>query len=165
VRRSPLRHLFEPVRPFDDYLPGPPQRALLEAVRDAGFEYALTKSSFGGLPRVVRGVEGLTVLTYTTGRWDGWTPFVTINDLSDLRRSERRLLRSNRPGWLVGTFDSCLWAFTGPRWDRGAELDRICRWTAGGGSSGRLVNVTPRTVARYARMLAERGMVDALDAE
>jgi hypothetical protein len=162
VRESPLGALFEPARPFTDFRPGAPGRAVLEAVRDAGFEYAFTTSAFSGPPRAVVDIPGLVALTYTAGRWDGWSPFITVNGLSDLRRAERRLLRGRRPGWLAGTLDTCLWAFTGEVWDRGRELYAICRWIAEGGSSGRLVNVTPRTAARYARLLADRGLVETL---
>ena len=162
VRSSPARHLFEPIRPFTEYRTGPPGRAVLRAVREAGFEYAFTTAAHGGAPRAVVDVDGLTALTYTAGRWDGWTPFITVNDLSDLRRAERRLLRAGRPGWLVGTLDTCLWAFTGPLWAKGTALHELCRWLAAGGSSGRLINVTPRTAARYARLLVEMGLVETL---
>jgi hypothetical protein len=162
IGRSPLRKLFEADRPFTDFRPGPPGRAALEAVRDAGFEYAFTASAFGGPPRAVVDVRGMVALTYTAGRWDGWSPFITVNDVSDLERAERRLVRAGRPGWLAGTIDTCLWAFTGPVWERGRDLFAMCRWMAGGGSTGRLVNVTPHTAARYARLLADRGMVDGL---
>ena len=164
VRESALGGLFEPLRPFDAYRPGPPGRRVLEAVRDAGFEYAFTKSAFGTRPAVVTGVPGLTTLNYTVGRWDGWTPFATINSLGDLQQAESRLLRSGRPGWLVGTLDACLWAFTGPIWERGARLRAICDWFAAGGGSGRLINVAPRTVARYARILAGSGRTGELPA-
>ena len=164
IRATPARHLFEALRPFDGYRPGPPGRAVLEAVRDAGFEYAFTKSSFGRAPAVVSGITGLTTLNYTVGRWDGWTPFATVNTLADLEQAERRLLRQGRPGWLVGTLDTCLWTFTGPIWQRAGKLRAICDWMAGGGASGRLVNTTPRTVARYARLLALSGRVDAIPA-
>ena len=164
VRRSALRHLMEPLRPFDGFAPGPPGKEVLTAVRDAGFTYAFTKAGFGGDPKVVAGVPGLTALTYTVGRWDGWTPFATVNTLGDLRAAERRLSRGHRPGWLVGTLDSCLWAFSGPRWERGRQLLELCQWAARGGDSGELINVPPRVVARYARLLAERGLVDRLPA-
>jgi len=157
IRESPLGGLFEPLRPFDSYRPGLPGRRVLEAVRDAGFEYAFTKAAFGTKPAVVTGVAGLTTINYTVGRWDGWTPFATINSLADLRQAEGRLLKSRRPGWLVGTLDTCLWAFTGPIWERGPRLRAICDWFAAGGDSGRLINVAPRTVARYARILADSG--------
>jgi len=60
--------------------------------------------------------------------------------------------------------DACLWAFTGPVWERGPRLRAICDWFAAGGGSGRLINVTPRTVARYARILADSGRAGELPA-
>jgi hypothetical protein len=159
IRESPLGKLFEPIRPFDEFRPGGPLRSVLGAVGAAGFEYAMTKAEFGAPPTIVTGVEGLTVLNYTAGRWDGWTPFETINDMGDVDRAERRLLRGGRPGWLVGGIDACLWTFSGHILDRGRELREICMRLARGGASGRLINVTPRTAARYARLLGERGLV------
>ena len=164
VRESPLGGVFEPIRPFDDRRPGGPLRGVLEAVRDAGFEYALTKSEFGAPPTVVTGVTGLTAVNYTAGRWDGWTPFETINSLGDLAAGERRLRRAGRPGWLLGGIDTCLWAFSGHVLDRGPALREMCRWLAAGGASGRLHNVTPRTLSRYARILAELGVVRTVPA-
>src|SRR5207245_9025010 len=98
------------------------------------------------------------------GRGDGWTPFETVNSLADLAQAERKLLRSGRPGWLTGTLDTCLWAFSGPFWERAHRLRGMCEWMAGGGASGRLVNATPRTVARFAARLAERGEVGVIPA-
>ena len=164
IRESPLGNLFEPIRPFDESRPGRPVRSVLEAVRAAGFEYALSKAEFGAPPTSATGVDGLTVLNYTAGRWDGWTPFETVNELQDLVRAERRLLRSRKPGWLLGGIDSCLWTFSGHVWDRGRELRDMCRWMAEGGSSGELLNVTPRTAARYARILAGEGLIRTVPA-
>lgn len=164
IRASPVGGLFDPIRPFDEWQPGPPLRSVLEAVAGAGFEYAMTKSEFGAPPTLVTGVEGLDVLNYTSGRWDGWTPFETINDLGDVARAERKLRRSARPGWLVGSIDACLWTFSGHVLERGRELREICRRLATGGGSSRLINVTPRTAARYARLLADRGLVRTVEA-
>ncbi len=159
IRESPLGVLFEPIRTFDGSRPGGPVRSVLEAVSAAGFEYALTKSEFGAPPTAITGIDGLTALNYTAGRWDGWTPFETVNGLSDLVRAERRLLRSKKPGWLLGGIDTCLWTFSGHVLDRGRELRDMCRWMAQGGTSGELVNVTPGTAARYARILAAEGLI------
>ena len=156
-----MRQFFDTVRPYDDYAPGPTSRLVMETVRDTGFEYAFTKSAFGPVPRAST-VGTMVVMNHTSGRWDGWTPFVTVNSLADLRLSERRLLNRRRPGWLVGALDTCLWAFTGPVWQRGQALYRICDWVAHGGSSGRLINVTPATVARYARILLAEGIAEEL---
>ena len=162
VRDSPLGRYFAPLRPYESTRPAAASRAVLEAVRDCGFEYAVTKTAFGPVPRVVTGVDGLTVFNHTAGRWDGWSPFFTVNSLSDLVDAERHILGTGRPGWVVGAVDTCLWTFTGPVWERGTELLALCRWAANGGA-GRLVNVTPRTVARYARLLQETGRVEALE--
>ena len=164
IRESAVGNFFEPIRPFDESRPGRPVRSVLEAVSAAGFEYALTKSEFGSPPTVITGVDHLTVLNYTTGRWDGWTPFETVNGIDDLVRAERRLMRAKKPGWLLGSIDSCLWTFSGHVWDRGRELRDICRWMAEGGSSGELVNVTPGTAARYARILADEGSIRTVPA-
>jgi hypothetical protein len=162
MRDSPLGKYFAPLRPYEAHRPGPPSRRVLEAVRDAGFEYAITKSGFGPVPRVVGDIDGLTVLNHTAGRWDGWSPFFTINAISDLQEAEAKLLRRRRPGWLLGAIDTCLWTFTGPVWERGCELMEISRWLVAGGDSGRLLNVTPGTVARYARLLSTDGRVENL---
>lgn len=153
IKKSPLGRYFAPLRPYESSRPGLPALSVLESVRDAGFEYAITKSSYGHTPKVVADVRGLTVLNHTAGRWDGWSPFHTVNTLSDLKVAEQALLRRHQPGWLLGAIDTCLWTFTGPVWKRGTELDEIARWLVAGGSSGRLVNVTPRTMARYAGLL------------
>ena len=164
VRQSPLGKLFEPIRPFDDARPGPPLLSVLNSVRSAGFEFALTKAEFDQAPTLATGVDGLSVINYTAGRWDGWTPFETLNDMGDLRRAERRLLRSKKPGWLLGGIDSCLWTFSGHLLERGRELRDMCRWLAEGGESGRLHNVTPGTAARYARVLGELGLIRTVSA-
>jgi hypothetical protein len=143
---------------------GPPAKAVLEAVRDAGFEYAFTKAAVGPRSRVARGVDGITVMNHTAGRWGGSIPFATVNSVGDLNRAERKLLARKRPGWLVGSLATSLWELSGSRWERGERLREICQWMAAGGDSGRLVNVPPRVVARYARLLTTMDLVDGIDA-
>jgi hypothetical protein len=155
VRDSRLKDLFRANRPYERFAPGPLSPELAAAVRDSGFSYMLTKSGFGDPPRAVYRDGDFVALNYTAGRWDGWTPFETVNHVADLRRAERRLLARRSPGWLLGSIDSCLWTFTGELWQAGPGLAAIARFVAGGGASGRLVNVAPRVLARYARMLGD----------
>jgi hypothetical protein len=162
--RALLDRFVEPVQPFDGYVVGLPSRAVLEAVRDAGFEYGFTKAALGPRSRLVRGVHGVTVMNHTAGRWNGSPPFVSVSGVDDLRRAEGKLVSHQRPGWLVGSLATSLWALSGSRWERGERLREMCRWVAGGGATGRLVNVPPRVVARYARLLAARDLVDQVDA-
>jgi hypothetical protein len=158
VRATPLERLFEPRRPFDDSRPGAFEPRVAQAVRDAGFAYMWTKAGFGR-PRIAFREAEFVALTLTAGNWDGWSPFYTVGSAVDLKRAERRLLRTRRPGWLVGTIDSPLWALSGEILEHGSELYRIAELTARGGASGRLLNVTPRVIARYAVVLDELGLL------
>jgi hypothetical protein len=156
ARQHGLESVLAPFRPYELYAPGDVRHDLMEIARAAGFSYALSKSGFGQPPQVLTLRDDFLAINYTVGHWDGWTPFETINRLDDLRTAERRLLAAGKPGWLLGTLDSCLWAFTGPIWQRGAELYRMAEFLANGGASGQLINATPRTIARYARHVARR---------
>jgi hypothetical protein len=154
-----LKGFFSEYRPYEDYGPGPLAPDLASTIRDAGFSYMLTKSGFGRRPQVVYRDGDFVALNYTAGRWDGWTPFETVNDVGDLRRAERFLLARGRPGWLLGTLDTCLWAFSGELWQAAPGLAAIARFAAEGGASGKLVNVPPRVVARYARLIEGTGEI------
>jgi hypothetical protein len=154
LRGSPIEAFFEAYRPYEDFRPGPVVSELAATVHEAGFTYMLSKSGFGRLPEIVYQDGDFVALNYTAGRWDGWTPFETINDVSDLRRAETRLLRRQQPGWLLGTIDSCLWTFSGELWRAAPGLHEIARYVGRGGQSGRLINVVPRVLARYARIIA-----------
>ena len=153
AREHGLREMLSPYRPFEFFAPGNIRAEVVSAVHAAGYEYMFSKAGFGPRSRVLARDGDFIALNYTVGHWDGWTPFETINGLEDLRRAERRLLHQKRPGWLVGTLDTCLWAFTGPIWSHGVELRQMAEFLARGGDTGRLVNVTPHVVARYARLL------------
>jgi hypothetical protein len=113
-----------------------------------------SKAGFGQAPTVLYQDQNFIALNYTVGQWDGWTPFETINSLQDLRLAERKLLGLKRPGWLVGTLDTCLWAFTGTIWERAKDLHAMADFIACGGDSGRLINVLPGVIARYARVIS-----------
>ena len=159
VRRSALRRVFEPRRPFDGARAGKLDPRVAEAVRGAGFSYMWTKARFGS-PALAFRRDGFVALTLTAGNWDGWSPFYTVGSTRDLKRAEHRLIRARRPGWLVGTVDSPLWALSGEQLEHGCGLYRIAALTARGGASGRLVNTTPRVIARYARIMDELGLLD-----
>jgi hypothetical protein len=154
LRDSRLKALFSSYRPYEDFGPGSLAPDLAATVRDAGFSYMLTKSGFGRTPQVVYRDGDFVALNYTAGQWDGWTPFETINHVADLRRAERSLIARRLPGWLLGSVDTCLWAFSGELWHAAPGLAAIARFLAAGGASGRLINVPPRVVARYARIIA-----------
>ncbi len=153
VRDSQLRALFSAYRPYENDAPGPIAPGLASVVREAGFTYMLSKSGFDQPPHIVHRDGDFVALNYTAGQWDGWTPFETINTVRDLRQAEKTLVGRDRPGWLLGGIDTCLWAFSGELWHAASGLAEIARFIAKGGSSGKLINVTPRVLARYARIV------------
>ena len=157
ARRISFDRLFEPRRPFEDQRPGVLDRGVAEAVEAAGFSYMWSKAGFGA-SRVLHRDGDFVALSLTAGNWDGWSPFYTVGSAHDLERAERRLLRSG-PGWLVGTIDSPLWALSGEALERSSALYAIARHVSNGGRSGRLVNVTPNVIARYARVLDDRDLL------
>lgn len=157
VRGLGLDSWFEERRPFDRFSPGAFDSNVAAAVRASGFSYMWSKAGFG-LPRVLHRDGDFVALSLTAGNWDGWSPFYTLSSAADLAHAERKLLRAG-PGWLAGTIDSPLWVLSGETLERGSELYSIAHLASSGGRSGRLVNVTPNVIARYARVLEERGLL------
>lgn len=155
TRRSGADRFLAARRPFDTRRPGPVSPRVMAEVAAAGLSYMWTKAAFGR-PRLAGRHGDLVALPFTAGHWDGWSPFYTVSDVSDVVRAERRLLRPGTPGWLASTVDSPLFALSGEIWRHGSRLHDLVACVAEGGRSGRLVNVAPRVVARYARLLAER---------
>lgn len=155
TRHTGLDRFVEERRPFDHVRPGQLDTQVAAAVRKAGFSYMWTKAGFAAKGVVSRQGD-FVALPFTAGNWDGWTPFYTLGSKGDLIRAERRLLKENRPGWLASTVDSPLYAMSGEIFEHGSTLYRLAELAARGGRSGRLVNVTPNVVARYARLLEER---------
>jgi hypothetical protein len=154
VRESRFRSFFAPYRPYESFAPGSILPSLCSTIKEAGFSYMLTKSGFGLPPKIQYCADDFVALNYTAGQWDGWTPFETVNDVRDLRRAEKTLLADNQPGWLLGCVDACLWAFSGESWTRAPRLLTIAEHMASGGSSGKLINVPPRVLPRYARIIS-----------
>ncbi len=155
VRGAGLDRFVVPRRPFAAVRPAEIDDRVLREVEAAGFTYMWTKAGFGS-PRIVGRHGQLVALPFTAGNWDGWSPFYTVGTADDVARAERRLLRSGRPGWLASTVDSPLFALSGEIWRHGGRLHDLVRCVADGGRSGRLINVRPHVVARYARLLDRR---------
>jgi hypothetical protein len=158
TRRFGLSKYFNPYRPYEFYGPGPIKRDVVNTVKSAGLKYMFTKTGFNSYPEVQYLDDDFIALNYTAGQWDGWTPFETINDASDLKKAEKIFMKRRKPGWIVSTIDSCLWTFSGEFWKRGSKLYDIARFCADGGASQNLINVKPFTVARYARIISEQNV-------
>jgi hypothetical protein len=153
IQRSGLMKYFESYRPYEFYKAGQIKKDIIDTAESVGFQYMFSKAGFNPKSEIKHVDENFIALNYTSGQWDGWTPFETINDVTDLKKSEHTLLQRNKPGWIVSTIDSCLWTFSGEFWKRGNKLYEIAEFCAQGGDSQKLVNVKPYTIARYARII------------
>ncbi len=156
-RAMGLSRFAEPLRPYEGYRAGGIDREMVDAVKSAGLQYMFTKAGFKSAPEAQYIDDEMVALNYTAGQWDGWTPFETVNSVRDLRQAEDKMLRGRRPGWIVSTIDTCQWTFGGELWKKAPRLLDICRFCSSGGKSGRLLNVKPFTLARYARIMAQAG--------
>jgi hypothetical protein len=152
LRRYRLDRFYEAWRPYDQARPGPIDPSVAEAVRSAGFEYMWTKTIFGRSEAALVS-DDFVALPFTAGAWDGWSPFYTVGSTGQIRVAERRLLRAGKPAWLASNIDSILWLLPGEVLEKGHALFQVAQLVAGGGGSGKLVNVTPNVIARYARVL------------
>lgn len=154
LRKGGWTKYFAPFRPYESYRPSHLREDIVKVIKSVGLEYMFSKAGFRSYPDVQYMDDDFIALNYTAGQWDGWTPFETVNDISDLKKAEKVLLRRGKPGWIVSTIDSCLWTFGGEFWKRGNRLYEIARFCSKGGHSGKLINVKPFTIARYARIIA-----------
>jgi hypothetical protein len=155
LRRYRLDRFYEAWRPYDRARPGPLDIKIANAVNAAGFTYMWTKTAFGR-PEAFRLGDEFVALPFTAGAWDGWSPFYTVQTTAQIATAENRLIRAHKPGWLASNVDSCLWTMPGEVLEHGHKVYAMAELVARGGRSGRLVNVTPHVIARFARIVAAR---------
>lgn len=148
ARRTGAIRVLRERRPFEGWRPGGFDPRLGAEVAAAGFDYMFTKSGFGASRLAWRQGQFVAV-PFTAGNWDGWSPFYTVAGVGDLQAAARRGKRA----WIASSVDSPLFALAGEIWSNGALLHKLARYVAAGGRRGRLVNVTPHVLARYARLL------------
>lgn len=141
-------------RPFGRFKPGKANNDIRRVLSEKGFAYALSKQS--GINEPGDG-GGTFMLGQTAGKWRGWSPFIDVESIADIKRAEKELFIGGGPGCLIGTIDSCLWTFSLPHWEKGRELKEMIDFIMRGGRSKRLINAHPYAVYRYARFLAARG--------
>lgn len=154
VRRTGADRLLAARRPFQDERPGRFEPRIAAEVQGAGLEYMWTKADFGQ-PRISGRDGRFVALPFTAGAWDGWSPFYTVRSRRDLARAASELRRRGGPGWLASTVDSPLFAMSGELFEHGHRLHDIASALVDADELG-VINVLPRTIARYARLIDDR---------
>jgi hypothetical protein len=126
------------------------------AVEECGLDYFLS-SVLPGRNQLVH-AGNMVALNQTSRSHCLGSPFVRVTTVEDLK--EGAIVLS--PGWMLGTLDSPVISFNPYIWRHGTRFMQIADWLMQGGA---IVNATPHTVARYARLLYKKGLVPLYSAK
>jgi hypothetical protein len=126
----------------------PPPAEMHTAMADAGLAFDISMARPGRC-RVLRRTPGFLAINQTCRTVCTGSPYVRIQDPTGL---ETQI--GSRPGWFLATLDAPVVAFTPAIWEHGHRILELFRQIG-----RRYTAATPSTIARYARILAERGTV------
>ena len=80
------------------------------------------------------------------------SPFVRFTTVEELKENTSKI----QPGWLIGTIDAPVISFNPYIWRHGSRFMAIVDWLQ---NTNNVVNVTPHTISRYARILRKLGII------
>ncbi len=145
----------------DPKKPGDAQIALWRAVKAAGFSYLVTSACPGDSRVLLR--DGDFVVLSQAARACSGSPF--FRGFPDTFAAvEKKLSDAGKPGWMVGALDSPIHGspiYLGRPYGGKNPQPRINEYydyIQKGGATGKVISATPHTIARYARMLADKGL-------
>ena len=122
---------------------------LFAAVAAAGLDYFIS-SARPGRNRLLQRPGPIAVLNQTCRTFCSGSPFIRINGIEGLGYAA-----GINPGWTIASLDAPVVAFMPNIWRYGARYMQLFDAVMGAGN----VNVTPHTIARYARILDEMGLL------
>jgi hypothetical protein len=122
------------------------------AIADAGLDYVVS-SALPGRNRILwrSPLGGSLAFNQTPRIVEGTSPFVRATSPHDVRNT----WGAPGPGWMIATFDAPVIAFAPYIWREGNRFMAVVERMS---EHGR-INVLPRTIARYAALLATRGIL------
>lgn len=142
--------------PLRNYHRGRPE--LYSMIADLGYDYMISSMNPGECEIQYR-KDDFIALNMSPPYFGFYSNFVRANDLNEISVCEDRCVEFNRPGWLVAALDSPVWGFETSPWECGDEMRKIAEYMVSTGNTGKLVNATPNTIARYARILHDMSLV------
>lgn len=143
------------------------------AIRRAGFEYVLS-SVAPGANRILHRDGEFVVLNSSSSNFYPSSPFVRVNGVQQMTHAEREQTTRSHAGWQTAVIDMPIFASGSylllgqslpaqhsPQNYPGAHLGRFFEYILSGGETRRLRAATPHTIARYARLLSDAGIIAA----
>jgi len=121
---------------------------LYDAMDHAGLQYGIS-SAKPGRNRLL--YEKVPVLNQSTRVQCSASPFLRVSTAENIHEASY----FHRPGWVLGVMDAPVISFMPHIWRKGSRfmelVDVLCH--------GNMINVLPDTVARYAKILARKGLI------
>ncbi len=127
---------------------------LFSAITAAGLDYVVSSALPGRNRLLWRSADGRRIALNQSPRVvHAASPFVRATTPEDLDTAGG----AAGAGWILATLDAPVISFAPYIWEKGARFTALVARLR----EGHRVNVTPRTIARYARLLARRGLLPA----
>lgn len=127
--------------------------AIYKAVEESGLEYFISSVKPGRNLSIYE-AEKMIAINQTIRTQCYGSPFVRFTTVEELKENTSKI----QPGWLIGTIDAPVISFNPYIWRYGSRFMAIVDWLQ---NADKIVNVTPHTIARYARILRQKGFVPA----
>lgn len=152
----PIGHYsFQDACPRYEHNTAEPQ---LSVLAEAGFDYAITYKNEGEFPQIVYSEGQFTAINQQTDHW-------SFDPINDLKRWERKMVNSNKQGWIIIGLDSPFWGMVPCYFgiaSKGLSLQALQQamiYARDGGESKRLFLLRPHEVVRFARILKSRELI------
>jgi hypothetical protein len=124
---------------------------LFKAIGESGMDYFVT-TSWPGRNRVAYLDDNTITINHTPRTLFTGSPFVRANIMEMMKHCSP----ISSPGWLLTAIDSPVHAFAPYIWQKGHHMIEIADYLM---NTPNFINVTPHTIARYARILLEGGFL------
>ncbi len=121
-----------------------------QAISANGLEYVVS-SVTPGRNRIVHKENNCVVINQSARSICGASPFVRVTTVEDLKESS-----PVRPGWMIGTLDAPVISFNDYIWRHGPRFMELVDYMT---KNNNVINVLPHTIARYARILEQKGFL------
>ena len=123
---------------------------LFSAIASQGLEY-IVSSARPGRNRLLWKSKHTVAINQTPRVVHGASPFVRITSADDLETTSG----AHGAGWIIGTLDAPVVAFSPYIWRHGKKIMDLVEAL----KRGTRINTTPSTIARYARILSDLGLL------
>lgn len=128
---------------------------IYKAVQAVGLEYFISTVQ-PGRNLIIYESDAMTAINQTPKTLCFGSPFARLSSVEELIHN----LPHIRPGFMIATMDSPVVSFNPYIWKKGTDFVKIADYLQ---HSDDVINVLPRTVARYAKILREMGLIPSLE--